>query len=334
MSRNTIVTFRPGASSALSVQTSGIYPYGFPFTLNPTMGCLFCCKFCYSPISLCKLISGNRAGFFEEVTVRLGVPAKLDKELTKYSILPQHLKRVQINEHSDYYLPQLFTEIRKQNQPDTLLEILDIFQRHWNNDNKWMLHILTKSHLILNHVDKLKEMKEMVQVEISFSTEDENKLRSLEIYTPTIKKRLDTIEKLSKEGIFVRVMAMPFYGNSNDLGKLKQITFNRGAVAIKNKALNYFNWQNVVNLSEADLINGNRVRTGGMHNTPINAALNIKSGEPFLISGNTQPVQVLMPNHKSWNALTLLNQRLSLVQLDMIDCGYSQLNTVNWNYIK
>jgi len=334
MTRNTKVTFKPSASSALSVQTSGIYPYGFPFTLNPTMGCFFCCKFCYSPISLCKLISGNRAGFFEEVTVRLGVPALLDKELTKYSVLPQHLKRVQINEHSDYYLPQLFTEIRNHNQPDILLEILDIFQRHWNNGNKWMLHILTKSHLILKHLDKLKQMNEMVQVEISFSTEDENKLRSLEIYTPTIKKRLDTIEKLSKEGIFVRVMAMPFYGNSNDLGILKQITFNRGAVAIKNKALNYFNWQNVVNLSEADLINGNRVRTGGMHNTPINVALNIKSGEPFLISGNTKPVQVLMPNHKSWNALTLLSQRLSLVQLDMIDCGYSQLNKVNWNYIK
>jgi len=334
MTRNTKVTFKPSASSALSVQTSGIYPYGFPFTLNPTMGCFFCCKFCYSPISLCKLISGNRAGFFEEVTVRLGVPALLDKELTKYSVLPQHLKRVQINEHSDYYLPQLFTEIRNHNQPDILLEILDIFQRHWNNGNKWKLHILTKSHLILKHLDKLKQMNEMVQVEISFSTEDENKLRSLEIYTPTIKKRLDTIEKLSKEGIFVRVMAMPFYGNSNDLGILKQITFNRGAVAIKNKALNYFNWQNVVNLSEADLINGNRVRTGGMHNTPINVALNIKSGEPFLISGNTKPVQVLMPNHKSWNALTLLSQRLSLVQLDMIDCGYSQLNKVNWNYIK
>ena len=148
MSRNTKVTFKSGECSALSTQSSGIYPYGFPFTLNPSMGCFFCCKFCYSPISLCKIIQGKRAGFFEEVTVRLGVPEQLDKELTKYSILPQHLKRVQINEHSDYYLPQLFTEIKKQNQPDTLLEILNIFQRHWDNGNKWMLHILTKSHLI------------------------------------------------------------------------------------------------------------------------------------------------------------------------------------------
>lgn len=333
MSRNTKVTFRSGECSALSKQYGDIYPYGFPFTLNPTMGCFFSCKFCYSPITTLKLIENKRDGFFEEVTVRLGVPEKLDKELTKYSKLHQHLKRVQINEHSDYYLPQLFTEIRNQNQPDTLLEILNICQTHWNNGNKWMLHILTKSHLILKHLDKLKEMKEMVQVEISFSTEDENKLRSLEIYTPSISKRLDTIEKLSSEGIFVRVMAMPFYGNSNDLNNLKQMAFDRGAVALKNKGLNYYNWQNVVQLSEADLINGNRVRSGGMHNTPINVALNIKSGEPYLISGKTQPVQVLMPNHKSWNALSKLDERLSSVQLDMIDCGYSQLNKVDWGYI-
>jgi hypothetical protein len=240
---------------------------------------------------------------------------------------------VQINEHSDYYLPQLFTEIRNQNQPDTLLEILNIFQKHWDNGNRWMLHILTKSHLILKHLDKLKEMKEMVQVEISFSTEDENKLRSLEIYTPTIKKRLDTIEKLSQAGIFVRVMAMPFYGNSNDLNNLKQMTFAKGAVAIKNKGLNYYNWQDVEQLSEADLINGKLIQSGSRKDTPINVALNIQSGEPYLTSGNTQSVQVLMPNHKSWNALTKLNERLSLVELNVIDCGYSQLNKVDWGYI-
>lgn len=83
MSRNTIVTFKPGECSALSTQTSGIYPYGFPFTLNPTLGCFFGCKYCYSPISLRKLIYGKRDSFFEEVTVRLGVPEQLEKELKK-----------------------------------------------------------------------------------------------------------------------------------------------------------------------------------------------------------------------------------------------------------
>ncbi|MBK9097809.1 MAG: hypothetical protein IPM14_06690 [bacterium] len=333
MTRNIKVTFKPGASSALSAQGSGIYPYGFPFTLNPTMGCFFCCKFCYSPICLCKLIKYKRDSFFEEVTVRLGVPEQLDKELTKYSILPQHLKRVQINEHSDYYLPQLFTEIRKQNQTDTLLEILNIFQKHWNNGNKWMLHILTKSHLILNHLDKLKEMKEMVQVEISFSTPYENQLRNLELYTPSIKKRLDTIEKLSNEEIFVRVMAMPFFGDKNDLLQLKQETFNRGAKALKNKGLNYYNWQDVMNLTGQDLLDGKLLQSGNRKDTPIDSSLNILSGEPYLNNGKTDTVNILMPNHKAWTAISMLEERLTLTRLEKINCGYSQLNKIDWGYI-
>jgi DNA repair photolyase len=334
MTRKTKVTFNPTkSSSALTTQTGGIYPYGFPFTLNPTMGCFFCCKFCYSPLTTHNLIENKRDGFFEEVTVRLGVPEQLDKELSKYSILPQHLKRVQINEHSEYYLPQLFTEIRDQNQSDTLLEILNIFQRHWDNGNKWMPHILTKSHLILNHLDKLKEMKEMVQVEISFSTQDENKLRGLEIYTPTIKKRLDTIEKLSKEGIFVRVMAMPFYGDRNDLLRLKEDTFNSGASAFKNKGLNYYNWQDVMNLSEQDLIDGKLMQSGNRKDTPIDSSLNILSGEPFMNNGNTESVDVLMPNHKAWTAMSKLNERLTLTNLEKINCGYTQLNKIDWGYI-
>ena len=67
----------------------------------------------------------------------------------------------------------------------------------------------------------------------------ENIYAALEIYTPTIDKRLETIEKLSKEEIFVRVMAMPFYGNSNDLDNLKQMTFDMGAMAISKKGFNY-----------------------------------------------------------------------------------------------
>lgn len=333
MSRNTKVTFKPGECSALSTQSSGIYPYGFPFTLNPTMGCFFCCKYCYSPITTLKLIENKRDGFFEEVTVRLGVPEQLDKELTKYSILPQHLKRVQINEHSDYYLPQLFSEIRKQNQPDTLLEILNIFHRHWDNDNRWMLHILTKSHLILNHLDKLKDMKHMVQVEISFSTPYENQLRSLELYTPSIKKRLDTIEKLSNEGIFVRVMAMPFFGDRDDLLQLKLNTFNSGAKALKNKGLNYYNWQIVMNLTEQDLLNGRLLQSGNRKDTPIDSSLNILSGEPYLYNGAIEVVNVLMPNHKAWTAITKLNERLGLTNLEKINCGYSQMNKIDWGYI-
>jgi len=35
MPRNIKITFKSGKCLALNAQKSGIYPYGFPFTLNP-----------------------------------------------------------------------------------------------------------------------------------------------------------------------------------------------------------------------------------------------------------------------------------------------------------
>ena len=83
---------------ALNAQANGIYPYGFPFTLNLTMGCFFGCKYCYSPITLRKVIENKRDSFFSEVTMRNGIPDALKKDLERYSSLPQHLKRVQLCE--------------------------------------------------------------------------------------------------------------------------------------------------------------------------------------------------------------------------------------------
>lgn len=224
--------------------------------------------------------------------------------------------------------------MKKQNQPDMQRKILEIFQKQWNDGNPWMVHILTKSPLILNHLDILKDMKHMVQVEISFSTENEIKLRELEMYTPSFRKRLATIEKLSAEGIFVRVMAMPFYGNKDDLLKLKEMTFNSGAKALKNKALNYYNWQDVRNISEKDLIAGKLLQSGNRKDTPIDSSLNILSGEPYLENGNPVNVDVLMPNHKAWTALSKLNERMVLTKLNKINCGYTQLSGIDWGYIK
>ena len=335
LARSFKVTFNNNeVAYALNAQANGIYPYGFPFTLNLTMGCFFGCKYCYSPITLRKVIENKRGGFFEEVTVRNGIVDALSKDLERYSALPQHLKRVQICEHSEYYLPQLFNENKTQNQTDIMLDVLNIFQEQWNKGNKWMVHILTKSPLVLNHLDILKSMKEMVQVEISFSTQDEKILRQIELYSPSILKRLETIEALAKAGIFVRVMAMPFYGTSQDLKDLKKMTFAKGAVALKNKGLNYYDWQVVQQISEADLLSGKLLQTGSRKDTPIDVTLNINSGEPYLVSGKTQLTTVRMPKQKDWQRMSKFDDRVDDQQLEMINCGYELCNNVDWGYIK
>ncbi|MBV6421637.1 MAG: hypothetical protein DAHOPDDO_02918 [Ignavibacteriaceae bacterium] len=327
------VTIKYGSVNALNAQKpKDIYPTGFPFTLNPTEGCSFSCKFCYSPTSPVGIFNRNNH-FFNEAVIKLDIAASLDKDLDRLSDLPQHLKRVQINEHSDYYLIEVLKELDAQNR-DVMLEILEAFQNHWINGNKWMLHILTKSHLIERHIDKLKQMKEMIQVEMSFSTPYENQLRDLELYTPSIQKRLDTIEKLSKAGIFVRVMAMPFYGGVTELDELKRITFDAGAKALKNKALNYFDWNEIKNITFDDLIQNKLSKSSNRNDTIISQNHIIKSGEEYLVNGQTETIDIVMPSDKAWDAMSKFTERSSVHSLTKVEMGYDELNDVNWSYIK
>lgn len=325
------VEFREKSSKALNSQFP-IDQYGHPFTLNPTIGCFFACKYCYSPIFVAKVLTQKRKQFFENVFVKLNIAQYLDKELTKFKVLPQHLKRVQINETSDYYLPRVMDSMKKNHNRDIMLEILQVFEKHWNNGNKWMLHILTKSHLILKHLDQLKNMRQMVQIELSISNIDEKTIRSLEFFTPTIKKRLKTIDELAKNNIFVRVMAMPYYGTRKDVEDIKTTTFNHGAKAFKNKGINYYDWDQLQPLNYDDLINDKIERIKG-RNDPMFEDLNEKSGELMLFNGNTRTSTMKFPIKKNWATVTILDQKLSDKNLEHIDCGYSSLNTVDWKYI-
>jgi hypothetical protein len=260
--------------------------------------------------------------------------------LVKYACLPQHLKRVQINETSEYYLPQVMSYMKKNNIPDVMLALLECFRTAWAGGNMWMLHILTKSPLILRHLDVLSAMKHMVQVEVSFATYDEAISREVEFFTPSIGQRLKLIETFAKAGIFVRVMAMPFFGGPDDLQVLKDKTFALGAQAIKNKGLNYYkDWADLRTPITYDEFLGNSIPTGTGRVDVKNAAFIIKSGEELGGSGTT--ASVLMPAmdkdlRASTNWSTLENIRNNLTQVDMpvIDCGYRHCNNINWGYIQ
>ncbi len=280
----------------------------------------------------------QRNTFFNHIDISLDKAIYLRDELPKYMNLPQHLKRVQINETSDYYLPQVLKEIKEKKKPDVMLEILNVFKQEWDKGNKWMLHILTKSPLVLRHLDKLKEMKEMVQVEISFATEDEAISRELEFFTPTIKKRMDLVKALSKEGIFVRIMAMPFYGDEKSLDALKDEAFKRGAKAFKNKGLNYFKWEDLKNVTDyEDFIKSHIPDNLGRKDIKVETRI-VKSGETVKIKGDIQKKTVLMPKEdfadsQKWAAATKIGVRFEGCPMEVIDCGYRDCNSVDWGYI-
>ncbi len=338
ISRSTNISFTEHSSNVLNTQKQ-FDQFGFPFTLNPTVGCSFVCKFCYSPIFVAKVKTGKRKQFFENIRVKLDVPELLDSQLEKLKNLPQYLKRVQINETSDYYLPRVVKGLQNMNR-DIMLEILHVFQKHAENGNVWMLHVLTKSNLILNHLPIYKEMRNMVQIEVSFTTHDENIRKQLEFFTIPTTERLKVVGTLAKNDVFVRIMAMPFYGGAEDLQILKDLTFSAGATAFKNKGLNYFDWDELKSLSYSDLINDRITRVNGRPDVK-DLNLMIKSGEDFLVNDQPQEIELVMPNPRDgrerlrdWAVPSKFEERLTRRTVKLIDCGYSQISTIDWGYIR
>lgn len=329
------ITTNNNSTYALRFQ-SKLGPYDFPFTLNPTIGCFYTCKYCFSPIVLWK----ERKDYFNTVEIKVNVPELLKKELGKLSWLPQHLKRVQINEANDLYHPLVLNYMRDELKRDIMLEILDTFNDADKSGNHWMLHILTKSNLVTTHFDTLSKMNHMVQVEMSFSSADEEQSRKVELYTPTVEKRLEAISALAQRNIFVRVMAMPFKGSLEEVIAFRENTIKYGAKAFKHKELNYFNWTNVENISKKSLFNDELLRTSSKKDLHFDDVIH-KSGEYYI--ENQKPVfaEVRLPVFKNtdgksqnWTIRSDTTNSLTTEKVQMINCGYSKMSKVNWNYIK
>ena len=253
------------SGSVLSKQKR-INTFNFPFTMNPTTGCLFGCRYCY----LQTFPFNNHTVFGEEMIYRTGYITKLKRDLAKHRDLPQHLKRVQIGPACEVYHPTVVKHIQN-NEADIfdislMSNILTAFVEEQNTHNSnWAIHIVTKSNLILDDIDLLKDLN-CVQAEITLTTLDEKAKTVWEGSSPSIKVRLNIIEKLSSEGIFTRVMAMPLFVKPDQVENLQILykgkddeladalekerwnsadeiwaeTKKRGAKAFKAKGMNYF----------------------------------------------------------------------------------------------
>ncbi len=304
--------------------------FNFPFTLNMNIGCLYACNYCY----LQGYPFSRHAEFGRETKVKIWLPEKLDQELTKYRDLPQHLKRVQVNPATEGLHPKVLKYIRENCNRDLVREMLEVFQRHWQVGNHWMVHFVTKSNSITNYVDLLSKMKHMVQVEITIITSDPIASRKLEPYAPSVNARLRAVETLSKVGIFVRIMAMPFITFSSteeqthqDMTTLKELCFDHGAIAFKNKGLNYFNAE--------DVHSGQARKVKSQENRYFEDLI-IKSGE-VVFSKNKKPrlKSVLMPREecrKNW-AVGPSGDKLERRKELVTDYGYSTNNSIKWGNV-
>ena len=194
---------------------------GMAYSLNPYQGCEHGCTYCYARPT--HEYWGYSAGtdFERVILVKKNAPELLEEALSKKSWNVDHIT---ISGNTDCYQPcERDYKITRR-----LLEIM--------LEYKQPVGIITKNALICRDIDILSELAklELVAVNISLTTLKEDLRRKLEPRTASAKKKLETIELLSKNGIPVNVLMAPIIPalNDDEIFSIAEAIGQRGALSM------------------------------------------------------------------------------------------------------
>ena len=173
------------------------------YSVNPYQGCEHGCIYCYARNS--HEYWGWSAGldFESRIVIKKNAPELLKKEFDnpKWQPCP-----VSISGNTDCYQPvEKQTKITRQ--------LLQVCLDYGNP-----VSLITKNAMILRDLDILEKLaaQKLVKVHFTVTTLDESLRRAMEPRTAHHKKRLQTIEKLSKAGVPVDLLLAPVIPGLND----------------------------------------------------------------------------------------------------------------------
>ncbi|MHA7055701.1 PA0069 family radical SAM protein [Aquimarina sp. M1] len=191
---------------------------GMMYSLNPYQGCEHGCVYCYARNSHEYWGYGAGLDFESKILVKKNAPELLEKKLKSknWKAYP-----IALSGNTDCYQP-----IEKKLR--ITRRLLETFLKY-----KHPVGIITKNALIQRDTDILSKLAEdnLVSVFLSITTLQEETRRILEPRTASIKKRLETLQKLNLSGIPTSVMMAPIIPsiNSHEILKLSEEVSKRGA---------------------------------------------------------------------------------------------------------
>ncbi|WP_378180829.1 PA0069 family radical SAM protein [Aquimarina sp. SS2-1] len=194
---------------------------GMMYSLNPYQGCEHGCVYCYARNSHEYWGYGAGLDFESKILVKKNAPDLLEKKLKNknWKAFP-----IALSGNTDCYQP-----IEKKLR--ITRKLLETFLRY-----KHPVGIITKNALIQRDVDILSELAKdnLVSVFLSITSLQEETRRILEPRTASVKKRLQTLEKLNSLGIPTSVMMAPIIPsiNSHEILTLSKEVSRRGAKSL------------------------------------------------------------------------------------------------------
>lgn len=192
----------------------------YDYALNPYVGCLHECAYCYARFM--KRFSGHRERWGDFVDVKINAVELLEKEIRK-----KKAGRVWVSGVCDPYQPveKRYALTRR---------CIDILAQ-----NGWPFTIQTKSPLVVRDVDILKRAKD-ARVGFTITTADERIRKIFEPGAPPIPKRVEALSTLRRECIETFVMIAPILPGAEGLPPL--LKGKTGTVLLDRLNYHYADW--------------------------------------------------------------------------------------------
>jgi len=179
------------AKSILTPQKVGSLASHFDYSLNPYAGCSFKCSYCYVPSFPSARHQPEDWG--EWVEVKVNAAALIRRDRTKV-----FGSKIFFSSATD---PYQYLELKYRLTRSCLQELLRY------HPAQLVMH--TRSHLILQDIDLLKQFGDRLSVGVSITTDDDNIRAEFEPKAPSISRRLELIRALSEAGIQVNASLAP-----------------------------------------------------------------------------------------------------------------------------
>ncbi len=194
---------------------------GMAYSMNPYQGCEHGCIYCYARNTHEFWGYGPGLDFESRILVKRNAARLLEDKIRRKS---WEARTIVMSGNTDCYQPA-------ERSYKITRECLEVFLRY-----RHPVGIITKNALVLRDIDLINELNNygLISVSISITSLSEKTRRLLEPRTATIKKRLNTVKKLSQHGIPVNVMMAPIIPsiNSHEILKLAKAAADAGAMSV------------------------------------------------------------------------------------------------------
>lgn len=202
------------------------------YCINPYIGCLHCCVYCYARFM--KRFTGHDEQWGHFLDVKINAPEVLAKELARKP------KRgiVFLGSVTDAYQ----SVERKYRITRVILEIL--------LQHDFPVSILTKSNLVVRDLDLFKQFRQC-EVGLTITTMDQRVARHFELNSSTPQQRIEILDTLHQSGITTYAFIGPILPELTDLEKI--FTAIQGKVNfVMAESLNMKcgNWEDIQSLLE------------------------------------------------------------------------------------